>query len=236
MVHMSVIEARLSKLGFKITRLFKPEIKELQQILMDHEKIVTLSQGRYFGGYALLVATDLRILLIDKKMLFLTVEDIRYDMISEIDYSARLLDASVSIFTVNKQHKFTSYKNKHHLRQLTSYAQRRIMELRQYPHQDSFQLQNNQMQQPMASFQPSQQHQVAQPYQSQLPPQPTTPSLPEPSKQLSQGVSQIMGAAALRASTNSWVNFNPYTKGSLSTRRQWSGSWSSNNYKVLEPS
>jgi hypothetical protein len=125
MVHISVIEARLSKLGFKASLWFKPEVKELQNILMDNEQIVGAVAGRYFGGFALLVATDRRILLIDKKLPYVSVEDIRYDMISEIDYSAQLFDASITIFTVNKQHRFKSWKHKHHLRKLTQYARQR---------------------------------------------------------------------------------------------------------------
>ncbi len=97
MVHLSIIEARMSQLGFKATRWFKAEVRELQHVLMDNEKIITMVQGRYFGGYALLVATDRRLLLIDKKALFLNVEDIRYDMISEIDFSSKMFDSTVSI-------------------------------------------------------------------------------------------------------------------------------------------
>ena len=102
MVHQSLIEARLNQLGIKRSRWFKPEIRELSQILMDNEKIITAVTGRYFGGFALLVATDHRLLLIDKKILFLTVDDIRYDMISEIDFNSRLFDSTTHIYTVNK--------------------------------------------------------------------------------------------------------------------------------------
>jgi hypothetical protein len=108
MVHISIIEAKLAKLGFKTTMWFKPEVKELQNILMDNEDIIGCVAGRYFGGFALLVATDRRILLIDKKLPYISVEDIRYDMISEIDYSAQMFDSTITIFTVNKQHRFNS--------------------------------------------------------------------------------------------------------------------------------
>jgi hypothetical protein len=52
MVHISIIEAQLSKLGFRASRWFRPEIKELQHILMDEEELVGCVQGRYFGGFA----------------------------------------------------------------------------------------------------------------------------------------------------------------------------------------
>lgn len=132
MVHQSIIEARLNQLGIKRSRWFQPEIRELSQILMDNETIITMVAGRYFGGFALLVATDHRLLLIDKKVMFLTVDDIRYDMISEIDFTSRLIDSTIHIFTVNKQHSFTSSKGKRLLRQLVSYIQQRITEIRHY--------------------------------------------------------------------------------------------------------
>lgn len=132
MVHISIIEARLSRLGVKLSRWFQAEIKELQHILFEHEQIVSIVPGRYFAGYALLIATDQRLLLIDKRTFFLTVDDIRYDMISETDFSSRLMDSTLQIFTLNKQHRFTSFKYKKQLRELTTYVQRRVMDLRQY--------------------------------------------------------------------------------------------------------
>ena len=66
------------------------------------EKIISLACGRYFGSFALLVATDQRLLLIDKRVFFMTIEDTRYDMISEIDYNAQAYNATVTVYTMNK--------------------------------------------------------------------------------------------------------------------------------------
>lgn len=137
MVHISEIEGRISQLGVRISRWYQAELRELQHILMDHEQIVAVVPGRYFNGYALLVATDHRLLLIDKRTFFMNLEDIRYDMISETDFNSRLFDATLRIFTLNKQHRFTSVKYKHQLRDLTRYVQRRIMEIRQYQNASS---------------------------------------------------------------------------------------------------
>lgn len=131
MVHPSIIEARLSHLGVHITRWFKAEIRELEHILMDHEEIVAVVPGRYFSGFAILVATDQRLLLIDKRTFFMSLEDIRYDMITEVDYSTRVFDITIRIFTLNKHHVFTSIKYRHQLRHLITYVQRRVTELRQ---------------------------------------------------------------------------------------------------------
>lgn len=132
MVHISQIQARLSHLGIKLSRWYQAEVRELQHILFEHEEIIAIVPGRYFAGYALLVATDQRLLLIDKRTFFLTVEDIRYDMIFETDFSSRMVDATLQLYTLNKQHRFTTFKYRQQLRALTTYVQRRVMELRQF--------------------------------------------------------------------------------------------------------
>lgn len=132
MVHISEIQSQLTRLGIRLTRWFNPELKELQRILMDNEKIIAAAPGRYFSGLALLVATDQRLLLIDKRTFFMTVEDTRYDMVSEVDFSTRFYDSTVHIFTLNKQHNFTSIRYKHQLRDLCGYVQQRVWETRQF--------------------------------------------------------------------------------------------------------
>jgi hypothetical protein len=209
MVHISVIEARLAKLGFKASLWFKPEIKELQHILMDNEQIVGAVAGRYFGGFALLVATDRRILLIDKKLPYVSVEDIRYDMISEIDYSARLFDATITIFTVNKQHRFNSWKHKHHLRKLTQYARQRVMEVRQY--QGSSQTQDIIQTVKGPSLSQAYNYNQLLQFSPPLLPQTVRRRLPSPH------LPRIVGAAAVRGA-RSWVPPNPYAQGSLVMR------------------
>src|SRR5665213_1092485 len=131
MVHPSLIEARIGELRFRSSRWFQAEISELQHILMDHEKIIALACGRYFGSFALLVATDQRLLLIDKRVFFMTIEDTRYDMVSEINYNSQVYSATATIYTINKTHKFSSIKYKRELRDLTNYVQKRVMEFRQ---------------------------------------------------------------------------------------------------------
>ncbi len=124
------IELELSRLGVHNRFWGKPEINELENILNHEEKIAKAVNGRYNGGFCLVVATDRRLLLIDKKMWFLSIEDVRFDMISELDYCARLLDSTLSVRTINKIMRVTSIRQKM-LRQLTGYLQDRVMELRQ---------------------------------------------------------------------------------------------------------
>lgn len=128
----------------------------------------------------MLCSTNQRILLVDKKPMFLTLEDVRYDMIAEIQFSHRLLDATIRIFTPTKSLVFTSW-NRAHLRKLTMGAQQHVMAIRQYAQQ----VQSMQQQQ----FQQQFQQPVPQPQQlsQQLPPGPvaelTPMTMPNPTEQ-----------------------------------------------------
>src|SRR5260221_5620994 len=79
----------------------------------------------------MLCVTDHRILLVDRKPMFLTLEDIRFDMISEIDFSARLMDSTVHIITPTHKLAFTAW-NQTRLRRFLDYTQQRVMEIRQH--------------------------------------------------------------------------------------------------------
>src|SRR5689334_18716046 len=103
MITLANVEEQLKKVGCNFRFWGRPEIRELANILMQDEIIAACVNGRYEGGFALLCVTNHRLLLIDRKPMFLSMEDIRFDMIAEIDYSARLLDASVHIITPNRK-------------------------------------------------------------------------------------------------------------------------------------
>jgi hypothetical protein len=209
MVHPSVIEARLSELGFRKSRWFQAEVNELQNVLMDHEKIVALACGRYFGSFALLVATDQRLLLIDKRLFFMNYEDTRYDMISEIEFNSQLYNATLSVFTMNKAHRFTSIKHKKELRVIANYIQRRVADLRNQTFTDPAQAQ-------------------AQPAAAQAAPAPVTPYAANISDNTptipafnQHEVAQVVGSTAVQASNaHHWPMrrpFHPYVQGSLMT-------------------
>ncbi|HSX18198.1 MAG TPA: PH domain-containing protein [Candidatus Saccharimonadales bacterium] len=229
---MSVIEAQLTKLGVRKTFFCKPEIRELQHILMDDEDIIKFVNGRYAGGFAILVATEQRLLLIDKKPLYLTVEDIRYDMISEVDVNSRLFDGTVTIFTVNRQLAFTSMRQRQ-LRELTAYVQKRVMEIRHYGREVS----------PAPK--------VAQPELPQMPTQQTDPYVPTMASTVTHSLAahmphvpapisdavahtrdylpdhlpQAIGSTATRLASRLQQHNNPYTKAPLMVRQRWSN-WS----------
>lgn len=130
MVDLKYVESQLNSIRFGTSRVNKAEVRELQHILITDEKIYECVNGFYEGGVALLVATDIRVLLIDKKpMGFLNVDDLRFDMISDIDYSHRIFGAQISINCGMKKLLFKSY-NQQRLRKLIGHVQHRMSEIK----------------------------------------------------------------------------------------------------------
>lgn len=138
MVSLDYVEDQLKKVGCNFRFWCRPEIKELQNILVPGETVAQAVVGRYENGFALLVATDHRLLLVDKKPMFLTLEDLRFDMISEIDYSAQVFEGTIKIMTPNRKLVFTGW-NHARLRNVLNFTQQRVTEIRQHYIQQQFQ-------------------------------------------------------------------------------------------------
>lgn len=130
------LEDQLKRIGCNFRFWGRAELKELADILLPDEIVEHCVNGQYERGFAMLVATNQRVLLIDKKPMYLSLEDIRFDMISEIDYNHRMLNATVFICTLNKALSFTAY-NHGRLRKLFHYVQTQVMEIRQHYQQQS---------------------------------------------------------------------------------------------------
>lgn len=136
MVSKQEIDKQLKELGFNRHGWGRTELGELPAIILPGEEIFECVNGIYEGGFAMLVATDVRLLLIDKKPLnYLTVEDLRYDVINEIDYSHRIIGAHIIVASGEKFLKFTSL-NQQRLRKLISHVQHCMSEYKKKHHNE----------------------------------------------------------------------------------------------------
>lgn len=124
------VERELISVGSYIRFVGRPALRELPKILVDGEKIKHCLNIRYEGGVALLCVTNFRVLLIDKKPFFLMLEDIRYEMIMEVDYGYQMFSGQVKMIMPNKKLTFRAFK-KDQLRNMTSYVQSRMLSSRQ---------------------------------------------------------------------------------------------------------
>jgi hypothetical protein len=131
MVSLRHVEEQLKKVGCNFRFWGRAEIRELGNVLTPDETIAHCVNGHYEGGFAMLCVTDQRLLLIDRKPMFMAMEDIRFEMISEVDFSQQLLMATVRVVTPNRTLHFGSW-SQHHLREVLNYTQQRMLELRQH--------------------------------------------------------------------------------------------------------
>lgn len=129
MVTLATVEQQLKAVGCNFRFWGRSELRELCEILLPGETIAMAVNGQYEAGFALLCATDFRVLLVDKKPKYLTLKDIRFDMITELDFSARMVNSTVRIYTPNKELRFTT-TNASRLRKLFTYTQHKVMEIR----------------------------------------------------------------------------------------------------------
>ncbi len=127
MVERTIIAKQLENIDVRLPFWLSPEIKQLSRIIAPNETIRHALNGRYEGGLALLCATDHRLLIIDKKPFFLSVEDLRYDMLAEVDFTHQLFDGTIHLVTMNKDVWFVSFKKKQ-LGHVTDYIHQKLSE------------------------------------------------------------------------------------------------------------
>ena len=96
----AAIEAALRRLdGLSKDLLVKREIKELPSILWEDELPEMLASGFYNNGTGILVATDRRVVFVDKGMFgSLKIEDFPYDKISSIESQTGILMGEITIY------------------------------------------------------------------------------------------------------------------------------------------
>lgn len=129
MLDIKDVLRQLDNIGYKVTAWQRAEVKELCNALSSDETIVATINGHYEGGFGILVATNHRLLLVDRKIMFLTLDSISYGMIQEISLTYRLLNSTLHIFTSNKTLDFSSW-NHAGVRNILDYSQKSIIALR----------------------------------------------------------------------------------------------------------
>lgn len=83
--------------------LGKWEINELPKILWEDENILRLSDGYYNQGVGIVVATNKRILFLNKGIFSSQIEDFAYNKISSIQCNKGLVLASLIIYTAGNK-------------------------------------------------------------------------------------------------------------------------------------
>jgi hypothetical protein len=93
------IKSQIINLGVSKGFVQSAEIKELPKILLLHEDLIGLIKGKYNGGFGILVATNKRLIFIDKKTLSfgVKIEDFGLDKITSINIETNWFYAEINI-------------------------------------------------------------------------------------------------------------------------------------------
>lgn len=120
------IKLRIKGLGGFESFLGRREIKELPNILWQDENVENVIQGIYNNGNGILVATNKRLIFVDKGILFgLRVEDFPYDKITNIQYETGLLFGKLAIYTASNK-SIIEQVTKSHVRSFGDWVRARI--------------------------------------------------------------------------------------------------------------
>lgn len=130
------VKKQLQRIGADNKFWGRSEANELPKILFPDEYIQHALNGRYENGFALFCATNHRLLLLDKKPLILCFEDMRYEMVSEVDYTEQLFTATLKLRTPSRTLQFRSFRISK-LRNLTNYIQEEVSHFRRSSHEDT---------------------------------------------------------------------------------------------------
>lgn len=104
------------------------ELAELPKVLISGEQVLAVLSGMYTAGTAILCVTSHRLILIDKKLIRLSLEDIRFESIREIHYSRQPLTASIRLYYAGREMQFRTWHKKE-LRVLSQLVQQKMFEV-----------------------------------------------------------------------------------------------------------
>lgn len=126
------IEKQIKSLDGVSKFLGRKEIKELPSILWEDEALEKIVQGFYSKGVGILVATNKRLIFVDKGLLWgLKVEDFPYDKISSIQYDTGILSGEIIIFTSGNKAKIEQIEKKQ-CRDFCDYVRARISSIKEH--------------------------------------------------------------------------------------------------------
>ncbi len=111
-VEKSRIDLQLEKIGFAKSFMGRREVAELPKIIGEDEEIFALVQGNYNEKIGILVATNKRLLFVDKGLIYgMKVEDFGLDKITSIQYETGILFGEIKILASGNTAKISQVTN-----------------------------------------------------------------------------------------------------------------------------
>ncbi|HRJ06075.1 MAG TPA: PH domain-containing protein [Candidatus Saccharibacteria bacterium] len=110
--HPARIREELEELGVSRLGLATMEAQYLPNLVDADEHIGGIVYGLYPEGFAVLVATDKKIIFLDKKPLFINEDEITYDVVSGISVEHAGIGSTVTLHTRIKDYPIRAYNSK----------------------------------------------------------------------------------------------------------------------------
>ncbi len=92
--------------GVSIYGLLKAESRYLPKILHDNEHIEAVIYGQHNSSSAMMIATDERIVYLDKKPTVVMFDEVSYEVISGIEFDIHTLFATIVLHTPVRNYEF----------------------------------------------------------------------------------------------------------------------------------
>lgn len=121
------IKIELRAAGASPYGLLKMESRYLPEVIHDDEHIKGVVYGLYDGGLGMLVATDHRVLFLDRKPMFMTLDEATYDAVSGVRLNRSGIFNATTLHTRLGDYRL-SYVNRKCARKFVKYIESRRLE------------------------------------------------------------------------------------------------------------
>lgn len=99
LTHKQRIMEELKAVGMTPYGFIKLETKELPRIIHPHEHIEGVVYGRAKTGLAMLIATDCRVIFLDKKPFAMIMDEMTYDVVSGVSFGQAASFIGITLHT-----------------------------------------------------------------------------------------------------------------------------------------
>ena len=110
--HAARVRTQLEDIGVGYWGLTSPEAHYLPHVIHRDEQVEAAVYGKSRIGSVLLVATDRRIVYLDRKPLFTNEEEIAYDMVGGVSHSQSGIGSSITLSTRVKNYHIKTYNSR----------------------------------------------------------------------------------------------------------------------------
>lgn len=120
--HAERIKNRLRELGLNRYELWSSESRYLPHVIHPEEHIGGVVFGYKEGSLVMMVATDQRVMILDKKPLFVNKDELNYDMLGGVRFTHAGIGSTVTLHTRIEEHSLVTF-NKTAAERFVSYIE-----------------------------------------------------------------------------------------------------------------